>query len=85
MPVFTILFQLGGAILTRTLGWAGTLMFGRVPEARRGILVALLFGALIWALLLLGLVVPFIGAVLLASVPRPVPMASSAGSCAATR
>ncbi len=71
MPVFTILVQVGGAILTRTLGWAGTLMFGRVPGAKRGVLVGIIFGALVWGLLLLGLVVPLIGARLMASVPSP--------------
>lgn len=73
MAILAALFALGsrfaGKILTTTLGWAGTLLFGRVPASRQKLLLGITFGSVIWVMLLIGVVVPAAGAMLLFLVP----------------
>ncbi len=57
-------------ILTTTLGWASTLLFGRVPASRQILLLGITFGSVIWLVLLVGVAVPDIGAFLLVLVPQ---------------
>ena len=52
-----------------TLGWASTLLFGRVPASRQFLLLGVTFGSVIWMVLLIGLVVPDVGTFLLVLVP----------------
>lgn len=63
--------RFAGKILTTTLGWASTLLFGRVPESRQIVLAIVTFGSLVWAVLVVGVVLPYVGAFLLAAVPAP--------------
>jgi hypothetical protein len=56
-------------ILTTALGWASTLLFGRVPASRQILLLAVSFGSVIWMVLVLGVIVPDVGAFLLLLVP----------------
>jgi hypothetical protein len=56
-------------VLTTALGWASTLLFGRVPASRQVLLLGITFGSVIWMVLLVGFVVPDIGAFLLVLVP----------------
>ncbi|MEJ7749559.1 MAG: hypothetical protein WKF56_09670, partial [Candidatus Limnocylindrales bacterium] len=58
-----------GKILTTALGWASTLLFGRVPAARQYLLLGITFGSVIWMVLLLGVVFPNVGTLLLVLVP----------------
>jgi hypothetical protein len=58
-----------GKILTTTLGWASTLLFGRVPADRQVFLAGLTFGSLLWVVVLVGVLVPDVGTFLLAFVP----------------
>jgi hypothetical protein len=60
-----------GKVASTTLGWASTLLFGRVPESRQGVLVGIAFGSLLWLAMLVGVLVPGIGTFLIALVPRP--------------
>jgi hypothetical protein len=57
-------------VLTTALGWASTLLFGRVPQSRQILLVGITFGSVIWMVLVAGIVVPDIGAFLLVLVPK---------------
>jgi hypothetical protein len=61
--------RFAGKVLTTTLGWAGTLLFGRVPASRQYGVLAITFGSVIWLVLLLGIAVPDVGAFLLLLVP----------------
>lgn len=74
MAILATLFALGsrfaGKILTTTLGWASTLLFGRVPADRQMLLLGITFGSVIWLVLLVGVIVPDVGAFLLLLVPR---------------
>jgi hypothetical protein len=58
-----------GKILTTTLGWASTLLFGRVPASRQVLLAGLTFGSVLWSVIVLGVLVPDVGTFLLAFVP----------------
>jgi hypothetical protein len=69
--LFAVVGRFVGRILTTTLGWASVLLFGRVPQDRQIWLAVLTFGSLVWVAAVAGIVVPDVGTVLLAAVPRP--------------
>ena len=56
-------------VLTTALGWASTLLFGRVPASRQILLLGITFGSVIWMVLVAGIVFPDIGTFLLVLVP----------------
>jgi hypothetical protein len=56
-------------ILTTALGWASTLLFGRVPANRQILLLGITFGSVIWMVMVAGFIVPDIGTFLLLLVP----------------
>ena len=57
--------RFAGKILTTALGWASTLLFGRVPASRQILLLGITFGSVIWMVLLAGIVFPDVGTFLL--------------------
>ena len=69
--IFGFVGRFAGRVLTTTLGWASTLLFGRVPQNRQVILALVTFGSVVWAALAIGVVLPEIGAFLVAAVPAP--------------
>jgi hypothetical protein len=69
--LFALLGKFVGRILTTTLGWASSLLFGRVPQDRQVWLAVLTFGSLVWVAAIAGVVVPDLGTVLLTAFPRP--------------
>ncbi|MDQ3128312.1 MAG: hypothetical protein M3Q66_07675 [Chloroflexota bacterium] len=69
--LFGIIGRFAGKLLTTTLGWASSLLFGRVPQDRQIILALITFGSVVWAALLFGVLVPELGAFLVAAVPAP--------------
>jgi hypothetical protein len=56
-------------VLTTALGWASTLLFGRVPGSRQIMLLGITFGSVIWIVMLIGLIVPDVGTFLLLLIP----------------
>jgi hypothetical protein len=58
-----------GKVLTTALGWASTLLFGRVPASRQIALAGITFGSVIWMVLLAGVALPNLGTFLLLFVP----------------
>lgn len=58
-----------GKVLTMALGWASTLLFGRVPASRQIVLAGITFGSVIWMVLLVGVAFPNLGTFLLLFVP----------------
>ncbi|MEP6637970.1 MAG: hypothetical protein ABJC39_01350 [Chloroflexota bacterium] len=56
-------------VLTTALGWASTLLFGRVPASRQILLLGITFGSVIWMVMVAGFIVPDIGAFLLLLIP----------------
>ena len=69
--VFALLGRFVGRVLTTTLGWASILLFGRVPQDRQVWLAVLTFGSLAWVALVVGVLLPDVGALLLAAAPLP--------------
>ena len=63
--------RFAGRVLTTTLGWASSLLFGRVPQDRQIVLALITFGSVIWAAFVVGIVLPDVGAFLVAVVPAP--------------
>jgi hypothetical protein len=74
MAILAALFAFGsrfvGKILTTALGWASTMLFGRVPASRQYLLLGITFGSVIWIVLLLGVLLPDVGTFLLVFVPK---------------
>ncbi len=66
-----IVGRFAGKVLVTTLGWASTLLFGRVPANRQIVLALITFGSVVWAALAVGVVLPYVGAFLVAAVPTP--------------
>lgn len=56
-------------ILTTALGWASTLLFGRVPAERQRLLLGVAFGSIIWLVLVAGIFLPGVGTFLLVLLP----------------
>jgi hypothetical protein len=69
--LFGVLGRFAGKLLTASLGWASTLLFGRVPQDKQILLVLITFGSIVWVVLVLGVLVPAIGVFLLAAIPLP--------------
>ena len=63
--------RFAGKVLTTTLGWASSLLFGRVPANRQIILALITFGSVVWGALAIGVVLPYVGTFLVAAVPAP--------------
>jgi hypothetical protein len=56
-------------VLTTALGWASTLLFGRVPASRQILLLGITFGSVIWMVMVAGFIIPDLGTFLLLLVP----------------
>ncbi len=69
--IFGALGRFAGKLLTAVLGWASTLLFGRVPQERQILLVLMTFGSVAWVVLVVGVIFPEVGTMLLAFVPIP--------------
>ena len=85
MALLAALIALGskfaGKVLTTALGWAATLLFGRVPADRQILLVGITFGSVIWLALLVGVLVPDVGTFLLLLVPARTSSRSRSSGC----
>jgi hypothetical protein len=64
-----LLGRFAGQILNTTLGWATLLLFGKVPQNRQMLLLVIVFGSLVWVALVIGIALPPVGTLLVASVP----------------
>jgi hypothetical protein len=69
--IFAAIGNQAGRFLTTALGWASTLLFGRVPQSKQVLLAVITFGSLVWVVLIVGVILPDIGAFVLAAVPIP--------------
>ena len=69
--VFGVLGRFVGKLLTAALGWASTLLFGRVPQDKQIVLVLITFGSIAWVAMLAGVLIPSVGTFMLAAIPVP--------------
>ena len=60
-----------GRILNTAVGWATTMIFGRVPEKRQIYVSIMTFGSLVWIAVIVGIAFPTVGTFLLSFVALP--------------
>lgn len=60
-----------GRILNTAVGWATTMIFGRVPAKRQMYVSIMTFGSLVWIAVIVGIAFPSAGTFLLSFVPLP--------------
>ena len=65
------IFRFAEGFLTTSLGWASTLMFGRVPRSHQVFVTLMLAGSLIWLFLLIGFLAPGVPSFFLQTTPHP--------------
>jgi hypothetical protein len=71
VSIFGFAARAGGGLLTSALGWASSLLFGRVPRSHQIFLVLMMGLSFVWVLAVLGLVIPSIASFALATTPHP--------------
>ena len=71
VSVFGFAGRFAGDLLTSALGWASSLLFGRVPRSHQVYLVLMMAGSFVWLVLVLALVLPIVSSTLLAATPHP--------------
>src|SRR5918992_983471 len=69
--IFAALGRFLGRVVQTALGWASTLLFGRIPESKQLLLSFVTLGSIAWVVTVLGVLVPDVGAFLLAAAPVP--------------
>jgi len=71
LSLVAIFGRFGGKVLTKTLDWAGALLFGRVAGARHVVLTAMSLASIAWLVAALGVALPDLGTWLLVALPLP--------------
>jgi hypothetical protein len=71
VSIFGVAGRFAGDLLTSALGWASSLLFGRVPRSHQIFLVLMMAWSFLWLMVVLGLLVPSIASFLLAATPHP--------------
>lgn len=66
-----LVLRFAGALLTTSLGWASTLLFGRVQRSHQVFVVLMLAGALLWMVLVVGAIAPAVPNFVLDITPHP--------------
>lgn len=64
-----ILGRMVGNVLGSTLGWASSLLFGRVPRSHQVLVNLMLAGSLLWVLLVVAVLIPSLGSFFRSSTP----------------
>jgi len=71
ISVFGFAGRFAGDLLMSALGWASSLLFGRVPRTHQVYLVLMMALSFLWLLALVALLVPTVASTLLATTPHP--------------
>ncbi len=69
--LFAALSRFLGRFVNMALGWATILLFGQIPQSRRMLLSFITLGSLAWVATVVGVLLPDVGAFLVAAVPAP--------------
>jgi hypothetical protein len=69
ISVIGIVGRMAGDVLASSLGWASSLLFGRVPRSHQVLVALMLAGSLLWILLIAAALVPDLGIFLRKSTP----------------
>ena len=73
ISLFGFAGRIAGDLLTSALGWASSLLFGRVPRSHKGYLVLMMVVSFLWVLFVLALLIPTITSVLHPAARRDLP------------
>jgi hypothetical protein len=68
---FGVAGRIAGDLLTTTLGWASSLLFGRVPRSHQVLLVLMMAFSFLWLVMVLALLLPTVASFLLSATPHP--------------
>ena len=71
ISLFGFAGRFAGDLLTTALGWASSLLFGRVPRSHQVLLVLMMAFSFLWLILVLALLLPAVGSFLLSATPHP--------------
>ena len=71
ISMFGVAGRFAGDLLTSALGWASSLLFGRVPRSHQIFLVLMMAFSFLWLLFAIGLILPSIASFLLDATPHP--------------
>lgn len=71
VSIFGMAGRFAGDLLTSALGWASSLLFGRVPRSHQIFLTLMMAASFAWLVMLLALVLPTVGSLLLSATPHP--------------
>jgi hypothetical protein len=71
ISLFGVAGRIAGDLLTTALGWASSLLFGRVPRSHQVLLVLMMAFSFLWLILVLALFVPAVASLLLSATPHP--------------
>jgi len=61
--------RIAGDLLSTALGWASSLLFGQVPRTHERWVLVMLFASVLWAIALVGLLIPTVAAFYAATTP----------------
>ena len=70
-PLLAFIGRQVGRIVQMAFGWATVLLFGRVPQRKQLLLAGVALGSILWVVTLVGVLLPDVGAWLIAFVPAP--------------
>jgi hypothetical protein len=71
VSAFGIAGRIAGDLMMSALGWASSLLFGRVPRTHQIFLVLMMALSFLWIVAVLALLVPTVASTLLATTPHP--------------
>jgi hypothetical protein len=71
VSVFGVAGRFAGDLLASALGWASSLLFGRVPRSHQIFLVLMMAWSFLWLMMVLGLLIPTVASMALATTPHP--------------
>ncbi len=70
-PLLAFIGRQVGRIVQMAFGWATILLFGRVPQRKQLLLAGVALGSILWVVTVIGVILPDVGAFLIAFVPAP--------------
>ena len=70
-PLIAFIGRQLGRLVQLVFGWASVLLFGRVPQSKQLLLAGVALGSILWIVTIVGVLVPDVGAFLIAFVPAP--------------
>jgi hypothetical protein len=71
VSLFGVAGRFAGDLLTSALGWASSLLFGRVPRSHQIFVVLMMAWSLVWLVVVVSILMPALAGILLSTTPHP--------------